>query len=323
MPVHYTELGLVNTKELFQKANEGKYAIPGFNFNNMEQLQAIIMACVECNSPVILQISKGARQYANQTLLRYMVPGAVQMAREMGSTIPIVLNLDHGDSFELCKACIDNGFSNVMIDGSHLPYEENVALTKKVVEYAHDHGVTVEGELGVLAGIEEHVVAERSHYTRPEEVEDFVARTGVDSLAISIGTSHGAYKFKLKPGEPFPELRFDILEEVQRRLPGFPIVLHGASSVLQEYVDIINKYGGRLENTAGVPEDQIRRAIQLGVRKVNIDSDGRLVFTAMVRKYLAEHPEEFDPRKYLGPAREELKKMYIEKCKLLGSAGKA
>ncbi len=323
MPVHYTELGLVNTKELFQKANEGKYAIPGFNFNNMEQLQAIIMACVECNSPVILQISKGARQYANQTLLRYMVPGAVQMAREMGSNIPIVLNLDHGDSFELCKACIDNGFSNVMIDGSHLPYEENVALTRKVVEYAHDHGVTVEGELGVLAGIEEHVVAERSHYTRPEEVEDFVARTGVDSLAISIGTSHGAYKFKLKPGEPFPELRFDILEEVQRRLPGFPIVLHGASSVLQEYVDIINRYGGKLENTAGVPEDQIRRAIQLGVRKVNIDSDGRLVFTAMVRKYLAEHPEEFDPRKYLGPAREELKKMYIEKCKLLGSAGKA
>jgi|UniRef100_A0A7V3YHZ6 fructose-bisphosphate aldolase class II len=323
MPVHYTELGLVNTKELFQKANEGKYAIPGFNFNNMEQLQAIIMACVECNSPVILQISKGARQYANQTLLRYMVPGAVQMAREMGSNIPIVLNLDHGDSFELCKSCIDNGFSNVMIDGSHLPYEENVALTRKVVEYAHDHGVTVEGELGVLAGIEEHVVAERSHYTRPEEVEDFVARTGVDSLAISIGTSHGAYKFKLKPGEPFPELRFDILEEVQRRLPGFPIVLHGASSVLQEYVDIINKYGGKLENTAGVPEDQIRRAIQLGVRKVNIDSDGRLVFTAMVRKYLAEHPEEFDPRKYLGPAREELKKMYIEKCKLLGSAGKA
>lgn len=323
MPVHYTELGLVNTKELFQKANEGKYAIPGFNFNNMEQLQAIIMACVECNSPVILQISKGARQYANQTLLRYMVPGAVQMAREMGSNIPIVLNLDHGDSFELCKACIDNGFSNVMIDGSHLPYEENVALTKKVVEYAHAHGVTVEGELGVLAGIEEHVVAEKSHYTRPEEVEDFVARTGVDSLAISIGTSHGAYKFKLKPGEPFPELRFDILEEVQRRLPGFPIVLHGASSVLQEYVDIINKYGGKLENTAGVPEDQIRKAIQLGVRKVNIDSDGRLVFTAMVRKYLAEHPEEFDPRKYLGPAREELKKMYIEKCKLLGSAGKA
>ncbi|MBC7217445.1 MAG: class II fructose-1,6-bisphosphate aldolase [Candidatus Caldatribacterium sp.] len=323
MPVHYTELGLVNAKELFQKANEGKYAIPGFNFNNMEQLQAIIMACVECNSPVILQISKGARRYANQTLLRYMVPGAVQMAREMGSNIPIVLNLDHGDSFELCKACIDNGFSNVMIDGSHLPYEENVALTKKVVEYAHDHGVTVEGELGVLAGIEEHVVAEKSHYTRPEEVEDFVARTGVDSLAISIGTSHGAYKFKLKPGEPFPELRFDILEEVQRRLPGFPIVLHGASSVLKEYVDIINKYGGKLENTAGVPEDQIRRAIQLGVRKVNIDSDGRLVFTAMVRKYLAEHPEEFDPRKYLGPAREELKKMYIEKCKLLGSAGKA
>ena len=234
MAVHFTELGLVNTREMFKKALAGKYAVPGYNFNNMEQLQAIITACVECNSPVILQISKGARQYANQTLLRYMVPGAVQMAREMGSNIPIALNLDHGDSFELVKSCVDYGFSNVMIDGSHLPYEENVAITKKVVEYAHTYDVTVEGELGVLAGIEEHVSSSVSHYTDPAQVEDFVSRTGVDSLAISIGTSHGAYKFKLKPGEPFPTLRFDILEEVERRLPGFPIVLHGASSVLKK-----------------------------------------------------------------------------------------
>jgi len=323
MAVSYKELGLVNTRELFKKALEGGYAVPAYNFNNMEQLQAIITACVECNSPVILQISKGARQYANQTLLRYMVPGAVAMAREMGSNIPIALNLDHGDSFELCKSCVDYGFSNVMIDGSALPYEENVALTKKVVEYAHEKDVTVEGELGVLAGIEEHVSSEKSHYTNPEDVEDFVKRTGVDSLAISIGTSHGAYKFKVKPGEPIPPLRFDILEECARRLPGFPIVLHGASSVLKEYVDIINKYGGKLENAAGVPEDQIKKAVKMNICKVNIDSDGRLVMTAMIRKYLAENPKEFDPRKYLGPAREELKKMYIAKCHLLGSAGKA
>ncbi|MDK2896080.1 MAG: fructose-bisphosphate aldolase, class [Candidatus Atribacteria bacterium] len=323
MAVQFSELGLVNTREMFRQAMAGKYAVPAYNFNNMEQLQAIIMACVECNSPVILQISKGARKYANQTLLRYMVPGAVEMAREAGSKIPIALNLDHGDSFELAKSCVDYGFSNVMIDGSHLPYEENVALTKKVVEYAHQYDVTVEGELGVLAGIEEHVSSEVSHYTKPEEVEDFVSKTGVDSLAISIGTSHGAYKFKLKPGEPLPTLRFDILEEVERRLPGFPIVLHGASSVLKKYVDIINQYGGKLENTAGVPEDQIQRAAKSAVCKVNIDSDGRLVMTAMIRKHLAEHPEDFDPRKYLGPAREELKKMYIAKCELLGSAGKA
>ena len=323
MAVSYKELGLVNTRELFKKALEGGYAVPAYNFNNMEQLQAIITACVECNSPVILQISKGARQYANQTLLRYMVPGAVAMAREMGSNIPIALNLDHGDSFELCKSCVDYGFSNFMIDGSALPYEENVALTKKVVEYAHEKDVTVEGELGVLAGIEEHVSSEKSHYTNPEDVEDFVKRTGVDSLAISIGTSHGAYKFKVKPGEPIPPLRFDILEECARRLPGFPIVLHGASSVLKEYVDIINKYGGKLENAAGVPEDQIKKAVKMNICKVNIDSDGRLVMTAMIRKYLAENPKEFDPRKYLGPAREELKKMYIAKCHLLGSAGKA
>jgi fructose-bisphosphate aldolase class II len=321
--VNYKELGLVNTKDMFKKAMQGGYAIPGYNFNNMEQLQAIITACVECKSPVILQISKGARQYANQTLLRYMVPGAVAMARESGGNIQIALNLDHGDTFELCKSCIDYGFSNVMIDGSSYTYEQNVELTKKVVEYAHKYEVTVEAELGVLAGIEEHVVSDKSHYTDPNQVEDFVKKTNVDSLAISIGTSHGAYKFKVKPGESIPPLRFDILEECEKRLPGFPIVLHGASSVLQNYVDIINRYGGRLEQTAGIPEDQIRRAVQSSVCKVNIDSDGRLVMTAMIRKHLAENPKEFDPRKYLGPAREELKKMYIEKCKLLGSAEKA
>jgi fructose-bisphosphate aldolase class II len=323
MAVSFKELGLVNTRGMFEKAMKGSYAVPAYNFNNMEQLQAIINACVECNSPVILQISKGARQYANQTLLRYMVPGAVEMAREAGSNIPVALNLDHGDSYELAKSCVDFGFSNVMIDGSSLPYEENVTLTKKVVEYAHAHDVTVEGELGVLAGIEEHVSSEVTHYTRPEEVEDFVTKTGVDSLAISIGTSHGAYKFKVKPGEAVPPLRFDILEEVERRLPGFPIVLHGASSVLPKYVDIINQYGGQLENTAGVPEEQIKKAVKSAVCKVNIDSDGRLVMTAMIRKYMSEHPKEFDPRKYLGPARDELTKMYIAKCELLGSDGKA
>jgi len=324
MAVSFKDLGLVNTREMFKKAMKEEYAVPAFNFNNMEQLQAIIMACVEVKSPVILQISKGARQYANQTMLRYMAQGAVEMAREMGSKIPIALHLDHGDSYDLCVSCIENGFSSVMIDGSHLPYDENVALTKKVVEYAHRYDVTVEGELGVLAGIEDNVSAESSHYTRPEEVQDFVSKTGVDSLAISIGTSHGAYKFKIKPGEQVPPLRFDILEECERRIPGFPIVLHGASSVLPEYVEMINKYGGKIENAAGVPEEQLRRAAKSAVCKINIDSDGRLVLTAVIRKYLAEHPSEFDPRKYLGPAREELKNMYANKCKnVLGSAGKA
>ncbi|MCM8759961.1 MAG: class II fructose-1,6-bisphosphate aldolase [Candidatus Omnitrophica bacterium] len=324
MAISYKELGLVNTREMFKKAMKEGYAVPAFNFNNMEQLQAIITACVEVRSPVILQISKGARQYANQTMLRYMAQGAVAMAKEMGANIPIALHLDHGDSYELCVSCIENGFSSVMIDGSHLPYEENVALTKKVVDYAHKYDVTVEGELGVLAGIEEHVSSEKSHYTKPEEVQDFVSQTGVDSLAISIGTSHGAYKFKIKPGQPVPPLRFDILEECERRLPGFPIVLHGASSVLPEYVEMINRYGGKIENAAGVPEEQLRRAAKSAVCKINIDSDGRLVMTAMIRKYLAEHPSEFDPRKYLGPAREALKNMYADKCKnVLGSAGKA
>jgi fructose-bisphosphate aldolase class II len=300
------------------------YAVPAYNFNNMEQLQAIITACVKSRSPVILQVSKGAREYANPTLLRWMARGAIEMMKEMtDKPIPVALHLDHGDSFELCKSCIENGFSSVMIDGSHLPYEENVKLTRQVVEYAHKYDVTVEGELGVLAGIEEHVTSEKSHYTNPDDVEDFVKKTGVDSLAISIGTSHGAYKFKLKPGQPIPPLRFDILEEIEKRIPGFPIVLHGASSVLQEYIEMINKYGGKMENAVGIPEEQLRRAAKSAVCKINIDSDGRLVMTAIIRKIFAEKPQEFDPRKYLGPAREELIKMYIRKnVEVLGSANR-
>jgi len=327
----YKELGLVNTKDLFKKAVDGGYAIPAFNFNNMEQLQAIVSACVATKSPVILQVSSGARKYANQTLLRYMAQGAVEYAKELGYAIPIALHLDHGDSFELCKDCIDSGFSSVMIDGSHLPYEENIALTKKVVEYAHSKDVTVEGELGVLAGVEDDVVAEHHTYTRPEEVIDFVSRTGVDSLAISIGTSHGANKFTpaqctrdakgiLVP----PPLRFDILEEIERQIPGFPIVLHGASSVPQEYVETINKYGGALKDSIGIPEEQLRRAAASAVCKINIDSDGRLAMTAAIREVFATKPGEFDPRKYIGPARDELKKLYMYKTeKVLGSAGKA
>jgi fructose-bisphosphate aldolase class II len=322
--VHYSELGLANTRQMFQQAMAGGYAIPAYNFNNLEQLQAIIMACAETASPVIIQVSKGARDYANETMLRYMALGAVKMARELGAKIPICLHLDHGDSFELCKSCVDSGFSSVMIDGSHLPYEENVALTRRVVEYAHARDVSVEGELGVLAGIEDEVSAETSTYTKPEEVEDFVRKTGVDSLAISIGTSHGAFKFKLEPGESAPPLRFDILAEIERRIPGFPIVLHGASSVVQEYVELINAYGGRMEGAVGVPEEQLRRAAASAVCKINIDSDGRLAVTARVREYLAKNPGEFDPRKYLGAARKELVKLIKHKnAAVLGSAGKA
>lgn len=321
----YEELGLVNTKEMFKKAMAGQYAVPAYNFNNMEQLQAIIGGCAESSSPVILQVSSGARKYANQTLLRYMAQGAVEMCRkDLKSNIPITLHLDHGDTFELCKSCIESGFSSVMIDASHHPYEKNVELTRQVVEYAHQYDVTVEGELGVLAGIEDDVHAEHSNYTDPSEVEDFVKKTGVDSLAISIGTSHGAYKFKLKPGESVPPLRFDILEQIEKRLPGFPIVLHGASSVVQSYVAMINQYGGKMENAVGVPEEQLRKAAKSAVCKINIDSDGRLVITALIRKMLAENPAEFDPRKYLGPAREELKKLIIAKnTTVLGSANKA
>ena len=327
----YKELGLVNTRDMFAKAVRGGYAIPAYNFNNMEQMQAIIMACVETKSPVILQVSKGARDYANINLLRNMAKGATEYAHELGYDIPIVLHLDHGDSFETCKDCIDNGFSSVMIDGSSLTYDQNVALTKKVVEYAHQFDVTVEGELGVLAGIEDEVQAETSHYTQPSEVIDFVSKTGVDSLAISIGTSHGAFKFTaeqctrnadgiLVP----PPLRFDILKEIEKKLPGFPIVLHGSSSVPQEYVKIINQYGGKLKDSVGIPEEQLREAAKSAVCKINIDSDGRLAMTAMIRKVLAEQPAVFDPRKYLAPAREALKQMYMHKnIDVLGSAGKA
>ena len=329
----YTELGLVNTVALFEKAVKGGYAVPAYNFNNLEQLQAIIQACVETKSPVILQVSAGARKYANQNLLKNMAKGAVEYARELGYEIPIVLHLDHGDSFELCKDCIETGFSSVMIDGSHLPYEENAALTKKVCEFAHSQNdyVTVEGELGVLAGVEDDVSSEHSHYTQPSEVVDFVNKTNVDSLAISIGTSHGRTKFKpeqctrdangiLIP----PPLRFDILEEIEKQIPGFPIVLHGSSSVPIEYVQIIEKYGGKLSDSVGIPEEQLRRAAKSAVCKINIDSDGRLAMTALIRKVFAEKPDEFDPRKYLGPARDELKKLYAHKNKnVLGSAGRA
>ena len=331
--VSYKELGLVNTREMFAKAIKGGYAIPAFNFNNMEQLQAIIKAAATTKSPVILQVSKGARNYANQTLLRYMAQGAVEYAKELGWEKPqICLHLDHGDSFEVCKSCVDFGFSSVMIDGSHLPYDENVALTKKVVEYAHAHDVTVEGELGVLAGVEDEVSSEVSHYTKPEEVIDFTEKTGCDSLAISIGTSHGAYKFtpeqctvdpatgRLVP----PPLAFDILDAIMEKLPGFPIVLHGSSSVPQEYVDIVNANGGALPNAVGIPEEQLRKAAKSAVCKINIDSDSRLAFTAAVRKVFTEKPAEFDPRKYCGPARDLMEQLYIHKIKeVLGSDGKA
>ena len=301
--INYKDLGLVNTREMFAKAIKGGYAIPAFNFNNMEQLQAIVKAAVETKSPVILQVSKGARQYANQTLLRYMAEGAVEYAKELGCKHPeIVLHLDHGDTFETCKSCIDMGFSSVMIDGSHLPYEENVALTKKVVDYAHQFDVTVEGELGVLAGVEDEVSAEHHTYTDPEEVIDFATRTGCDSLAISIGTSHGA---------------------VMEKLPGFPIVLHGSSSVPQEEVETINKFGGKLEAAIGIPEEELRKAAKSAVCKINIDSDSRLAMTAAIRKTFAEKPAEFDPRKYLGPARDNMEKMYMHKIiNVLGSDGK-
>ncbi|MDR2776000.1 MAG: class II fructose-1,6-bisphosphate aldolase [Tannerella sp.] len=329
--ISYKDLGLVNTREMFAKAIKGGYAIPAFNFNNMEQLQAIIQAAVETKSPVILQVSSGARKYANQTILRYMAEGAVAYAKELGCPAPqIVLHLDHGDTFELCKSCIDMGFSSIMIDGSHLPYNENVALTKKVVEYAHRFDVTVEGELGVLAGVEDDVAAEHHTYTKPEEVVDFVTKTGCDSLAISIGTSHGANKFKpeqcTRNAEGIlvpPPLAFEILEAVERELPGFPIVLHGASSVPQEEIATINKYGGALKDAIGIPEDQLRKAAKSAVCKINIDSDSRLAMTAAIRKVFAESPAEFDPRKYLGPARENAKKLYIHKIKdVLGSENK-
>ncbi len=336
MAVSYKDLGLVNTNEMFKKALEGKYAVPAYNFNNMEQIQAIVLACLETQSPVILQVSSGARKYADQTLLSYMGQGAVEMmkthAKEKGlKEIPIALHLDHGDTFELCKSCVDTGFSSIMIDGSHLSYDENVELTKKVVEYCHQFDVTVEGELGVLAGIEDDVVAEKSTYTKPEEVVDFVKRTGVDSLAISIGTSHGANKFKpeqctLNSDGVYipPELRFDILADIEKQIPGFFIVLHGSSSVPMEAVNIINENGGELKDSVGIPEDQLRTAAKYNVCKVNIDSDGRLWMTAAIRKHFNDKPGDFDPRKYLGPARVALIEMYKHKNEnVLGSANNA
>ena len=329
--VNYKDLGLVNTREMFKKAVDGGYAIPAFNFNTMEQMQAIVEAAVETKSPVIMQVSKGARKYASATILRYMAEGAVAYAKELGCENPqIVLHLDHGDSFETCKDCIDSGFSSVMIDGSHLSFEDNIALTKKVVEYAHQFDVTVEAELGVLAGVEDEVSAAESHYTKPEEVVEFATRTGCDSLAISIGTSHGAYKFtpeqctrnaegKLVP----PPLAFDVLKAIEEQLPGFPIVLHGSSSVPQDEVDTINKYGGKLPDAIGIPEEQLREASKSAVCKINIDSDSRLAMTAAIRKHLAENPGHFDPRQYLTPARENMKKMYMHKIiNVLGSNDK-
>lgn len=319
---------LVNTTEMFKKAYEGGYAIGAFNVNNMEIVQGIVDACQKLNSPVILQVSSSARKYARHAYLKAMVEVAAQ---ETG--LPIALHLDHGPDFETCKACIDGGFTSVMIDGSSLPYEENVALTKRVVEYAHAHGVVVEGELGTLAGIEDDVQVEHGaeSYTRPEEVVDFVTRTGVDSLAIAIGTSHGAYKFKpeqctrneegvLVP----PPLRFDILEEVSKQLPGFPIVLHGSSSVPQNYVQMINEHGGRMPDAVGVPEEQLRKAAAMSVCKINIDSDLRLAMTGTVRKFYDEHPDKFDPREYLKPARANIKELVKHKLvDVLGCAGKA
>ena len=330
--VSYKKLGLVNTKKMFAKAVKGGYAIPAFNFNTMEQMQAIVQAAVETKSPVIMQVSKGARKYANPTILRYMAEGAVQYAKELGCKKPqIVLHLDHGDSYETCKSCIDSGFSSVMIDGSSLPFKDNIKLTKKVVAYAHKHDVTVEAELGVLAGVEDEVQAEESHYTKPEEVVEFATKTGCDSLAISIGTSHGAYKFKPeqctrdeKTGKLVPPpLAFDVLKAIEKKLPGFPIVLHGSSSVPQEYVDTINKFGGKLPDAVGIPEEQLRKAAKSAVCKINIDSDSRLAMTAAIRKHLAENPGHFDPRQYLTPAREAMKALYIHKiCKVLGSNDK-
>ena len=309
---------LVTTTEMFKKAYDGGYAIGAFNVNNMEIVQGITEAAKDLNAPLILQVSKGARNYANHTYLMKLVEAAVE---ETG--LPIALHLDHGDSFELCKSCIDGGFTSVMIDASSKSFEDNIALTKQVVEYAHDHGVVVEAELGTLAGVEDevNVSAEDSSYTRPEDVQEFVERTGCDSLAIAIGTSHGAYKFK--PGTK-PQLRFDILEDVSARLPGFPIVLHGSSSVPQEFVEKINKFGGNMPGAIGVPEDQLRQAAQMAVCKINIDSDLRLAMTATVREFFYEHPDKFDPREYLKPARAAIKEMVAHKIvDVLGCDGKA
>ena len=307
---------LVNTREMFAKAYDGGYAIGAFNVNNMEIVQGIVSAAATHRSPLILQVSAGARKYAKPVYLRHLVEAAVE-----DSGLPIALHLDHGADFDVCKSCVDGGFTSVMIDGSHHSFEENMALTKKVVEYAHDHGVTVEGELGRLAGVEDdvQVSADDALYTDPDQVQEFVAKTGVDSLAIAIGTSHGAFKFK---GEP--KLRFDILEEIEKRLPGFPIVLHGASSVVPEYVALINQYGGSMAGAQGVPETLLRQAAGMAVCKINIDSDLRLAVTAAVRQHFAKNPDHFDPRQYLAPARDFVETLVAHKlCRVLGCDGKA
>ena len=317
-------MSIVTSTEIFKKAYTGGYAIGAFNVNNMEIIQGITEAAIEEKAPLILQVSSGARKYAKHVYLMHLIKAAIEDAEQTaGFDLPICVHLDHGDTFELCKSCIDGGFSSVMIDGSSKSFKDNIELTRKVVEYAHDHGVVVEGELGTLAGVEDDVKvkAEDSSYTRPEEVEEFVSKTGVDSLAIAIGTSHGAYKFK--PGTK-PQLRFDVLEEVSKRLPGFPIVLHGSSSVPQEYVKMINDHGGKMPNAIGVPEEQLRHAAQLAVCKINIDSDLRLAMTGTIRKFFAEHPDKFDPREYLKPARANIKELVRHKLvDVLGCAGKA
>ncbi len=312
------QLSLVTTTEMFKKAYDGGYAIGAFNVNNMEIIQGITQAAKNCNAPLILQVSAGARKYASHTYLMKLVEAAI-----IETDLPIALHLDHGPDFETCKSCIDGGFSSVMIDGSHLSFDENIALTRKVVDYAHEHGVVVEGELGQLAGIEDDVKvsSEDASYTKPEQVYEFVTKTGVDSLAIAIGTSHGAYKFK--PGQK-PQLRFDILKEIEQKLPQFPIVLHGASSVIPEFVDQINTYGGKMPDAIGIPEDMLREAAKMAVCKINIDSDLRLAMTAAVRKHLAENPGDFDPRQYLKPARNAIEEMVERKIKtVLGCEGKA
>ena len=319
MKYNYKDLGLVNTKEMFAKANKEGYAVPAFNFNNLEQLQGIIEACVEMGSPVILQVSTGARKYIGKEMLPGLAKAATDYVKASGSDIPVALHLDHGPSFEMAKDCIEYGFSSVMIDASHFPYDENVALSKKVAEFAHEHDVTVEAELGVLAGVEDDVVADAHIFTQPDEVEDFVTKTGVDSLAIAIGTSHGAHKFK--PGDN-PKIRLDILKEIEQRIPGFPIVLHGSSSVPKQYVEIINQYGGKIADAIGIPEEQLLLASKSAVAKINVDTDGRLAFTAGIREVLANKPSEFDPRKYAGVAKDYIKKYYKEKIvNVFGSEG--
>lgn len=319
MAYNYKELGLVNTREMFAKANKEGYAVPAFNFNNMEQMLAIVEACAEMGSPVILQCSLGALKYMGKEVTPLLGKAAVDHARAMGSDIPVALHLDHGPDLAAVKACIEAGFSSVMIDGSHHAFEENVEVSKAVVEYAHKFDVTVEGELGVLKGVEDDVVADEHQYTRPEEVEEFVKRTGVDSLAIAIGTSHGAHKFK--PGED-PKLRIDILEEVERKLPGFPIVLHGSSEVPAKYIEMIKEFGGSIADAIGIPAAELRKGAKSGVAKINVDTDGRLAFTAAVRKVFATNPKEFDPRKYLGAAKDEMKAYYKTKIvDVFGSEG--